>query len=157
MTQLSPADSHGPDHRRHTMLGDVHLILVNGSGEVLFGQRHDTGYEDGAWHLPSGHLEAGESVVAALVREAAEETGIVIEDRDIEFAHIMHNSSSGGRAAFFFKVQRWAGTPVNLEPGKCKDLRWFPAAELPDRMIEYCRTALDCIAAGQTFSVYGWS
>ncbi|MET8427744.1 NUDIX domain-containing protein [Nocardia sp. NPDC004860] len=36
------------------------------------------GYEDGAWHLPSGHLEADESVVAALIREADEQIGVRI-------------------------------------------------------------------------------
>jgi 8-oxo-dGTP diphosphatase len=157
MTQQAPAVPHGLDTRRHTLVGDVHLVLVNREGEVLFGQRSNTGYEDGAWHVPSGHLEAGESVVAALVREAAEEVGVDIEERDVEFSHIMHNSSSGGRAAFFFTVQRWAGQPENLEPNKCAGLRWFPLAALPEHMIEYCRVALGHVAASQPFSVYGWS
>jgi 8-oxo-dGTP diphosphatase len=95
MTLQAPAAARGADTRRHKLVGDVHLILINPAGEVLFGQRYNTGYEDGAWHIPSGHLEAGESVLAALVREAREEVGIVIEGHDVEFAHIMHNSSSG--------------------------------------------------------------
>ncbi len=107
--------------------------------------------------MPSGHLEAGESVVAALVREAREEVGVVIEERDVEFAHIMHNSSSGGRAAFFFMVQRWAGVPENREPDKCKGLRWFPLGALPEQMIDYCRVALGYVTASRPFSVYGWA
>ncbi|MFI9531608.1 NUDIX domain-containing protein [Nocardia fusca] len=51
-------------------------------------------YEDGAYHLPSGHLEAGESVVAALVREAKEEIGVTIDPAGVGFAHVMHNSPS---------------------------------------------------------------
>jgi 8-oxo-dGTP diphosphatase len=156
MTLQAPAAAHGADTRRHKLVGDVHLILLNHAGEVLFGQRHNTGYEDGAWHVPSGHLEAGESVVTALVREAREEVGIVIEERDVEFAHIMHNSSSGGRAAFFFTVRRWAGVAENREPGKCKGLRWFPLGALPEHMIDYCRTALGHVAADRRFSLYGW-
>jgi hypothetical protein len=77
------------------VVGDVHLILVNRAGRVLFGQRQNTGYEDGAWHLPSGHLEAGESVVAALIREA------------------------------FFTVHNWTGVPENREPDKSSGLSWF--------------------------------
>lgn len=68
---------------------------------MLFGQRQNTGFEDGAWHLPSGHLEADESVIDALIREAEEEIGITIKSEDVQFAHIMRNSSSGGRMAFF--------------------------------------------------------
>ncbi|MGW5377892.1 NUDIX hydrolase [Nocardia sp. NPDC003999] len=141
---------------RHKLIGDVHLMLVDDQGRYLFGRRANTGYEDGAWHLPSGHLESGESVVDALVREAAEEIGVVIAPGDVQFAHVMHNSSSGGRAGFFFLAHTWAGTPTNREPDKCDALEWFAPNELPDRMIAYCRAALASMAAGQQFSVYSW-
>jgi hypothetical protein len=70
MTTHAPAAAEGAGTRRHKLAGDVHLILLSPAGEILLGQRHNTGYEDGAWHVPSGHLEAGESVIATLVREA---------------------------------------------------------------------------------------
>jgi 8-oxo-dGTP pyrophosphatase MutT (NUDIX family) len=155
VTQTAAA-AHGSDSRRHQLTGDVHLLLINRVGRVLFGQRQNTGYEDGAWHLPSGHLEAHESVVAALIREAKEELGIVIEPDEVEFTHVMHNSSSGGRVAFFFTVHRWTGTPHNQEPDKCAELRWFALDELPDHMIPYCRAALDWVAKDHCFSIYGW-
>lgn len=155
MTQ-APAVPHGADTRRFKLIGDVHLLLVDRDGQVLFGHRQNTGFEDGAWHVPSGHLEAGESVVTALIREAKEEIGVGIAAEDVEFAHVMHNSSSGGRVAFFFMVQRWAGAPENREPEKCSELRWFPLGDLPDHLIDYCQVALAHIAVGQAFSVYGW-
>jgi 8-oxo-dGTP diphosphatase len=156
VTQTAAPAMHGSDSRRHKITGDVHLLLINPAGEVLFGQRRNTGYEDGAWHLPSGHLEADESVVAALIREAREEIGIIIEPHEVAFCHVMHNSSSGGRVAFFFTVQRWTGEPANLEPDKCAGLRWFPLGDLPDHLIGYCRAALGHIANDHCFSIYGW-
>lgn len=150
-----PAAPHGAAIRRFKLTGDVHLLL-NRDGQILFGRRQNTGFEDGAWHVPSGHLEAGESVVTALVRESKEEIGLGIAAEDVEFTHVMHNSSSGGRVAFFFTVQHWDGTPENREPEKCSELRWFPLGALPDHLIDYCRVALSHIAAGQAFSVYGW-
>ncbi len=150
----SPA--HGTGNCRHKLTGDVHLLLIDRDGQALFGRRQNTGFEDGAWHVPAGHLEAGESVVQALIREAWEEVGVIIAPKDVEFAHIMHSSSSSGRAAFFFTVRQWDGTPENREPEKCSELAWFPLDALPDRMIGYCRVALDYIAAGGPFSVYGW-
>jgi 8-oxo-dGTP diphosphatase len=155
MTQTPPG-AHGADTWRHNLIGDVHLVLLNDNGEVLFGKRQNTGFEDGAWHVPSGHLEAGESVVRALVREAKEEIGVVIAEEDIEFAHVMHNSSSGGRVAFFFTVNTWSGIPENREPDKCSELGWFPLDALPEDMIDYCRVALAHIATGRAFSIYGW-
>jgi 8-oxo-dGTP diphosphatase len=155
---MSDTASTGHDSgiRRHKLTGDVHLLLLDCDGQVLFGRRQNTGFEDDAWHLPAGHLEADESVVQALIREAKEEVGVSIAPVNVEFAHIMHSSSSGGRAAFFFTVRQWDGTPENREPEKCSELDWFPFDALPDRMITYCRVALDHIAAGEPFSVYGW-
>lgn len=141
---------------RHKLIGDVHLLLIDQQGRALFGRRVNTGYQDGAYHLPSGHLEAGESMVAALVREAKEEIGLTISAEAVRFAHVMHNSSSGGRVAFFFLVQDWDNDPANMEPDKCDDLAWFSLDALPDRMIPYCREAMQHIAAERQFSVYGW-
>lgn len=155
MTEI-PTAPHGADTRRHQLTGDVHLLLINKDGEILFGQRQNTGFEDGAWHLPSGHLEAGESVVAALIREAKEEIGLIIDEHEVDFAHVMHNSSGSGRVAFFFTVHRWTGVPENREPDKCSGLRWFPLGALPDQLIPYCRAALESIAMNDGFSTYGW-
>ncbi|MEU8895459.1 NUDIX domain-containing protein [Nocardia sp. NPDC048505] len=152
-TALQPSQAVEP--QRHKVTGDVHLLLRRGD-RVLFGQRQNTGYEDGAWHLPSGHLEAGETVVAAAVREALEEVAVRIRPEEVRFAHVMHNSSSGGRMAFFFIVDEWEGEVVNLEPDKCSALEWFSLDSMPGHTIPYCRTALAHIAANEPFSVYGW-
>ncbi|MEU7138581.1 NUDIX domain-containing protein [Nocardia sp. NPDC046473] len=155
MTDTVTEQAHGSDIRRHKVTGDVHLVLRRGN-EVLFGQRQNTGFEDGAWHLPSGHLEADESVITALIREADEEIGVSIKPEDVQFSHIMHNSSSGGRVAFFFTVRNWHGEPDNREPDKCAVLEWFSTDALPSRMIDYCRLAMTSIADSNRFSVYGW-
>ncbi|WP_239003906.1 NUDIX hydrolase [Nocardia panacis] len=152
-TTIEPSRAAKP--QRHKVTGDVHLILRRGDA-ALFGQRQNTGYEDGAWHLPSGHLEADESVVDALIREADEEIGVRIAAADVRFSHIMHNSSSGGRVAFFFTVDRWDGEPTNREPDKCAALEFFPIGDLPDHMIEYCRAAMGHVADAEPFSVFGW-
>lgn len=150
------SNSRALDTRRHQITGDVHLLLRKLDGRVIFGRRQNTGFEDGAYGLPAGHLEAGESVIQALVREAKEEIGVTIVPEHVEFAHIMHSASTGGRAAFFFTVLRWSGTPENCEPHKCSELAWFPLDALPDHLIDYVRVALQYIAADKPFSVYGW-
>lgn len=152
----SAGNTRGLNTRRFKLTGDVHLLLRNAGDLVLFGRRQNTGFEDGAWHVPAGHLEAGESVIQALIREAKEEVGVTITPQDVEFAHIMHSSSSGGRAAFFFHVRDWDGEPENREPEKCSELGWFSLDALPGHLIDYCRVALQHIVAGDPFSVYGW-
>jgi 8-oxo-dGTP diphosphatase len=148
--------AHGSDTRSYKLIGDVHLLLLDSDGRALFGLRQNTGLMDGTYSLPAGHLEDGESVVQAVIREAREEIGVTIDPEDVEFAHVMHSPVTGGRASFFFCVRRWKGIPVNLEPGKCGELRWFSLDELPETLMSYCRVALEHIATGSPFSVCGW-
>ena len=152
---MSPR-THGSDTRSYQLTGDVHLILQDAAGRALFGLRQNTSIGDGAYHLPAGHVEEGESVLQSVIAEAEEELGITIDPRDVEFAHVMHSALAGGRASFIFRVRRWKGIPSNREPHKCKELRWFPLNALPANMISGFREALGHVAAGNPFSIYGW-
>lgn len=57
----------------------VGLVLRN--GEVLIAKKRLTPghFLSGAWHVPGGRVEAGESVAEAVVREIREEAGIDVE------------------------------------------------------------------------------
>jgi 8-oxo-dGTP pyrophosphatase MutT (NUDIX family) len=66
-------DSGSP--RAHDVLPAAFAVVRNGAGQVLMVRRIDDGY----WELPGGRIEVGETVGQALVREVAEESGLVIE------------------------------------------------------------------------------
>ncbi len=51
----------------------VGVMLANQAGEVFVGERIDT---PGAWQMPQGGIDPGESPVDAALRELWEETGI---------------------------------------------------------------------------------
>ena len=138
---------------REGLIVDLHLILRHGD-RILLGLRCNTGYSDGLYHLPAGHLEDGETVVAGAIREAREELGVDIDPADLRMAHVMHQRS--GRVSFFFDVARWSGDIVNAEPDKCKALDWFADDRLPSNMVRYARVALDLIRNGSTLGLYGW-
>ncbi len=134
---------------------DVHLILRRGD-DVLLGQRINTGWGDGCWHVPSGHGEDRESAIATLVREAHEELGVTIDPAAVRFAHLVHHWTESSRTAIFFEVTRWEGEPVNTEPDKCAGWQWFNLADLPEQMIPYGRQALTLYAKGEPYSERGW-
>ncbi|XVV04093.1 NUDIX hydrolase [Actinosynnema sp. CA-248983] len=141
---------------RQTII-DVHVLLVR-DGDVLLTQRRGE-YGGGMWHLPSGKLDAGESVLAAAAREASEEVGVTIEPRELRHVHTLHVADSGPapRLGMFFEARRWLGEPTNREPDKCSAVCWFPLAELPDDVIPYPLAGILAYRDGVTFGVRGWS
>lgn len=138
---------------RFTAIVDVHVMFVR-DGALLLGRRANTGYGDGLWHLPSGHLEAGEPVLRAAAREAAEEVGVTVDPADLTFVHVMHRAPD--RVGLFFRAERWTGEPYNAEPGKCDGLAWYPMDGLPADMVDYPAAALRAIAEGRGFALHGW-
>lgn len=135
----------------------VHLILI-ADGSVLLGQRANTGFADGDWSVPGGHLEAGEPAVRGAAREAAEELSIEIAETDLEFCHLCHHLDPDGRAriGIFFTATTWRGEPVNAEPDKCSKLAWHLLDALPEKTVDYARTAIRLAAAGTRYSQHGW-
>ncbi|MFI8998085.1 methyltransferase domain-containing protein [Streptomyces sp. NPDC053542] len=141
---------------RHTEVIDVHLILRRGD-EVLLARRANTGYADGLLHAPSGHAEDGEDVREAMIREAAEETGLRLTPADLRVALVMQHRAPDGRPriGWFFEAAYGAGgEPVNREPEKCSQLAWFPLDALPDDMVAYCRAGLDAYRTGRRFLLH---
>lgn len=134
---------------------DVHLILRCG-GDILLGQRINTGWGDGCWHPPAGHGEDHEPALTALVRAASEELGITIEPGNARLVHVLHHYTESARIAVFFEVTDWTGEPANTEPHKCAGWHWHPIEDLPTPMIPYARQALTTYRAGRLYSELGW-
>jgi 8-oxo-dGTP diphosphatase len=55
---------------------DVTLFIFNGNNLALIRKRH---FEEGIWRPPGGGVKRGEELVAAVEREALEETGLRVE------------------------------------------------------------------------------
>ncbi|MFF0577601.1 NUDIX domain-containing protein [Streptosporangium saharense] len=129
---------------RYRTIVDAMLLLVR-DGQVLLAQRQGTGYADGWWNLPSGHLEEGETIDEAVRREAFEEVGVKIAPEDLRFAHLCHfrNAEGQARMGVFFEAVAWSGEPVNAEPHKCSQIAWFPLGELPPNTYPYTAAGIE--------------
>lgn len=129
-------------------------VLLRRADEVLLQLRRATGYRDGHWAAAAaGHVEAGESVLAAACREAAEELGVRIDAADLVPLTGMHRTAGTGdpvdeRVDFFFSCHRWAGEPRRMETGKAADLRWFTLDALPEPVVPHERFVLEHLGAG---------
>ena len=146
------ADAHSRGHK----VG-VHLILIADS-RVLMGLRENTGFADGSWSVPGGRLERGESIQAAVIREAEEELGIRVDPAHLTFVHLCHYLDPDGQARLgvFFIATAWDGEPVNAEPLKCSTAAWHPLDDLPPKTVDYVRSAIDDYLASRSMSLHGW-
>jgi 8-oxo-dGTP diphosphatase len=138
---------------RHTAVPVVFIALAR-DGEVLVTRRSNTGYRDGDYQLPSGHVEVGELPAQAAAREAREEVGVEIAPADLELVHVAYCSRHYGgrdRVDFYFRAARWTGEPAIAEPDKCDDLRWVAPGALPDRTTPDVRLALGAILRGNRY------
>ncbi len=133
----------------------VHLFFRRGDSILLL-RRFNTGWEDGQYSVPAGHVETGETVTQAAVREAREEVGVNLTRDQLRVVHIMNRKSEDERIDFFLAVGGWDGEIVNAEPEKCDDLAWFPVASLPVNLIPYVRRAFENYQAGLVYSEFGW-
>lgn len=123
----------------------VHVIIERG-GRILLMRRAGTGFFDGLYSLPGGHVEAGESLREAAAREMFEETGLRFDPATFELAGAVHRRSDTNRVDFFVRAAGCPGEPEIREPDKCDDLRWVVRDALPPDVVPYIAVAL---AAGQ--------
>lgn len=119
----------------------VYGIIRNSSGKILFGKRKNTGYEDGKWQLPAGHIEPGETPHEALIRELYEEVGIIIRQDQLDIRHIAYRKNHD-RETFdiYMDVLDHTGEIHNAEPEKCEALAFLDIhTEERSQFIEHTR------------------
>ncbi len=68
----------------------------------------------------------------------------------------MHKKEDDERVAFFFEAKKWEGEPMNKEPEKCDDLKWFPLDDLPQNIIPYIKNAIQHYRKKVNYSEFGW-
>jgi 8-oxo-dGTP pyrophosphatase MutT (NUDIX family) len=145
---------------RPVVIPTVYLVLVR-EGRVLLCRRFNTGFMDGLYGFPAGHLrDDDETLSEALVREAMEEIGVDVAIEDLELVHVMHRKQTElgdeRRVNLFFAAKRWKNKPRIMEPDKCDDVRWFGLDGLPDSTIPYVRQAIGCFRKNVKYSEYGF-
>ncbi|HMV18090.1 MAG TPA: NUDIX domain-containing protein [Zoogloea sp.] len=122
----------------------VHVLFERDS-RVLLMRRAGTGFFDGLYSLPGGHVEEGESVGMTAHREMAEELGVTLAPDAVALLGVVHRRSDTNRIDFFVRALTWSGEPRIAEPDKCDDLAWFGRDALPLALVPYVR---DALAAG---------
>ncbi len=137
-------------------VGSSYLFLIQ-DNKILLQRRFQTGFEDGNYGVPAGHLDGGETARIGGAREINEEIGITIKPQDITVVHVIHRKATHDeRIDFFMTASAYTGEITNMEPHKCDDLQFFSLDNLPENIIEYVKVAIENYRKGISYSEYGW-
>ncbi len=112
--------------QRTVTLG-VQAVVHDSDRRVLL-VRH--GYRPG-WHFPGGGVERGETAETALVRELAEETGVVADGRPRLFAVYAHFHEYPGDHIALYLVEAWRRPVIPPPNGEIADHGFFDLDRLP--------------------------
>ena len=129
-------------------------VILRRDAQVLLQLRRGTGYRDGHWACgAAGHVEAGETVLDAAVREAREEAGIDVHPADLRPLTTLHRTHRNGRPVdervdFFFTCERWGGEPRLVEGDRSAQMRWFPLHGLPAPVVPHELRVLEGLRDG---------
>lgn len=110
----------------------VGAIIIQDNRVVLVKRAHPP--IQGQWSIPGGVLEVGELVREAAIREAREETGLIVEPTDLlgVYDRILRNQEQ--RVQYHYVLVDFLCRPVGGELQAASDaveVRWFTREELP--------------------------
>lgn len=130
------------------------LLLLTKDNEILLTRRYNTGYEDGKYSLPGGHVEKGEEVREAAVREAYEELDIKIKKEDLEVVKVFDRKvKDDAYVDFILKCNNWEGSIQNKEKDKCDELKWVNKNNMPNNILPFMN---ELFKENGFYIPYGW-
>ena len=141
------------EHKQRHMVRAAVYIIFERDNKTLLLRRHNTGYRDGKYTLPAGHVEPNETFVQTCIREIKEEVCLDVQPEDLELVHVMQRHEKGVNVIdYYFLAKKWTGEPKLGEPHKADDLQWLTVNEIKEHAIHYVDKALKHVAEHVLFS-----
>lgn len=115
---------------------------------ILLGKRKNDKYDlSNLWCLPGGAQEYGETIEECAKRELLEETNLQAntleflsyDDLCLPDRHFLHIN---------FYCVNFSGEPINNEPDKFHEWRWFTLSKIPEKTTKATKQVLDCWSMG---------
>jgi ADP-ribose pyrophosphatase YjhB (NUDIX family) len=106
----------------------VRAIVIDAQDRVLL-VRHT--YVPG-WHLPGGGVERGETLLASLTRELAEEGNVLIEEQPRLLGIFFNKAASPRDHVAVYLVRRFRQTGPRVPDREIAEARFFSRSALPE-------------------------
>jgi 8-oxo-dGTP diphosphatase len=113
-------------------------VVLLAAGHVLLIERGWPPYE-GCWALPGGHVDAGETSLAAAARELEEETGIIVPAANLRQVGAFDAPGRDPRGRYVsVAYTATLRAPITPEAGDdATAARWWPLTALPDLAFDH--------------------
>jgi 8-oxo-dGTP pyrophosphatase MutT (NUDIX family) len=146
--------------KRQTIRLAVYIIFRNERDEILLIRRANTGWRDGEYTLPAGHVDAGETAVSACIHEAREEVSLEVSEKDLILRNVTQfqqvHSADENYINLFFECKKYLGIAKIGEPNKCDDLVWVKPEKLDEiPVIDSIKFSLEKVLDGEAFASWG--
>ncbi len=135
----------------------THLLLVQ-DGKILL-QKRKGKFTGGLYCPVAGHVDKGEGVIDALIREAKEEANITLDKDKLEIkmmAHLLNAPYKGKQADiinYFIFTDTYEGVVKNLEPDKTESIAFYDLNALPTPLMGFVLAAIKAWQRGENYIV----
>jgi 8-oxo-dGTP diphosphatase len=116
-------------------------------GRLLLVERR-TAPEAGHWNLPGGKVDFLERVEDAVTREIREEVGLEICLGPLLCVTQMVGIDGKHWVSPVFRASVLHGEPVNCEPAKIAEVRWFALDAPPSPLAQGAKDAIEALERG---------
>lgn len=128
---------------RLVLMPGARIVIERSDGRILLQKRTDFGL----WGLPGGNAEEGEGLESVVIREALEETGLIVSNVEpFGFGCDPHYETfqfpNGDHAQFFalmFYTRSFEGEPA-VTDDESSAVGWFAADGLPEMLPNMARS-----------------
>ena len=120
-------------------------MIITKDNKILLQKRKGSKLWPDYYALPAGHIDEGETQFDALIREAQEELGIIIDHKKILNSYVVLRRNyfkiDGKQLEpyidYYFEIKDYDGKPKIMEEEKCDELIWADINNLPEPFINY--------------------
>lgn len=125
------------------------FLLLKKDNKILLQKRKNTGFMDGYYDFAvSGHVEEGESITQAVIREAQEECSLYLDEQNLSLFTVIHSRTNVEDVYyyFYFVAELTESEAYDIRIGekeKIEELKWFELSDLPENIIYYNKIAIE--------------